>query len=536
MSDSALRLAPATAFAIPANPVVEVSAAYKTVVMPYLPEIASLMPAAKRVQWKGQDSLAVPHTSEITRIAHNMGLAVPAPVLLHYDWANGTPFDVQKKTVAMATLYDRCYILNSFGTGKTKSALWAFDYRRKVGTSKRALVVAPLSTLHHTWAKEVLSTVPHLNAVVLHGSRSKRLDMLAEPADLYIVNHDGVAVIYDELESRGDIDTLILDELAVYRNGNANRTKLMRKLSAKKRVVWGMTGSPTPTEPTDAWGQAKIVTPWSVPDSFNWFRNQVMLKKSTFKWIPKHDAKDTVHKVMQPAVRYTLDDVTELPDVVMRTVPIAQGALQERAYRMLSEQLRAMFTAGELTVANSGVLMNKLLQVSLGWVYTDQRGIVELDPQERLQTLVDQIESADHKVIVFAPFIHALDGIEKYLRSRDVDVAVVSGNTPMTQRNATFTAFQQTDKPRVLLAHPVCMAHGLTLTAADTIIWASPYPSLEVFDQANARIRRYGQKHRQQVLMLAGTAVERQVYKRLQQRGQVQNALLDMFQQQESLF
>lgn len=529
-------LAPATAFQIPAEPIVEISDKFRTAVIPYLPEIAALVPGARRFRWRDQDSIAIPHTDELTRVAHNMGLPLPAPVLSRYDWANGSPFDVQKKTVAMLSIYDRAYVLNSFGTGKTKSALWAFDYRRSIGTSNRALVSAPLSTLYNTWGREVLATVPHLRAVVLHGTRQKRLDMLDSDADIYIVNHDGIQVILDELDKRPDIDTLVLDELAVYRNASSQRSKLMRKFAATRRVVWGMTGSPTPNEPTDAWGQVKIVTPNNVPDSFNWFKNQVMLKVSTFKWVPKRDAQSIVHKAMQPAVRFTLDDVVELPDVVMRTVPVPQSDLQARAYKMLSEQLRAMFHAGELTVANSAVLTNKLLQVSLGWVYTDSRGVVDLAANERMQSLVDHIEAADHKVIVFAPFIHALEGIKAYLRKRDIDVESVSGDTPLGQRNRIFAAFQQTDRPRVLLAHPVCMAHGLTLTAADTICWAGPYPSLEIFDQANARIRRVGQRHRQQVLMFTGTPVEQNIYRRLQQRTQVQNVLLDMFAKQESLF
>lgn len=532
---AALKLAPATAFQIPANPIIEVSRKHGRVLIPYVPEIAAMAPDAMRVTFKGQDSLAVPHSRDLTRLALNVGLPVPAPVNVEYDYADGTPFDVQKRTVALLTLYDRAYVLNQFGTGKTKAALWGYDYLRREGEVKRALVVAPLSTLHTTWKREVLTTVPHLSVGVLHApSRQKRLDVLAQPHDLYVVNHDGVTVIFKELMVRKDIDLIILDELALYRN-NTDRTKSMRKLAESRKRVWGLTGAPTPNEPTDAYNQCKIVTPWTVPDSFTWFRNQVMVKRGPYKWEPKPDATEAVHRVMQPSVRFTLDDVVELPDVVVRPVQITQGTVQQEAYKRLKNELYAVFKAGELTVANSGVLMNKLLQVSLGWVYTDKRGVVALDNQERMQTLVDHIESAGHKVIVFSPFKHALAGIESYLKKRDIETASVSGDTSPGERNKIFNAFQNTSKYKVLNAHPVCMSHGLTLTAADTIIWASPYPSLDTFDQANARIRRVGQKHRQTVLLFQGTPVETQIYARLQKRSSVQNLLLDMFQAQEVL-
>lgn len=533
--NTALKLAPATAFQIPTNPIIEVSRKHGKVLIPYVPEIAAMAPDAIRVNYRGQDSLAVPHSRDLTRLAINIGLPVPPPSTIEYDFNGGTPFDVQRKTVALLTLYDRAYVLNQFGTGKTKCAIWAFDYLKKKGEVEKALVVAPLSTLHNTWRREVFATAPHLSVGVLHAqSRQKRLNVLAENHDIYVINHDGVGVLLPEIMAKRDIDVIILDELALYRN-NTDRTKQMRKLADTRKRVWGLTGAPTPNEPTDAWNQCKIVTPWTVPDSFTWFRNQVMLKKSTYVWVPKRGATEEVHRVMQPAVRFTLDDVVELPEVVMRTVPVQQGPLQERAYNALKTDLAAKFKAGEITASNSGVLFNKLLQVSLGWVYSDERGVIALDNQERLQSIVDHIEMSDRKVIVFSPFKHALRGLEAYFTSRKLETASVSGDTPLSERTRIFNAFQNTSKYRVLNAHPVCMSHGLTLTAADTIIWAAPYPSLDVFDQANARIRRVGQRHRQTVLMFSGTPEEAKAYKRLQTKANVQNLLLDMFAEQELL-
>jgi SNF2 family DNA or RNA helicase len=193
--------------------------------------------------------------------------------------------------------------------------------------------------------------------------------------------------------------------------------------------------------------------------------------------------------------------------------------------------MHGLFDKGEITVQNAGILMNKLLQVSLGWVYTDMRGVVSFDNDARKAALVDAVESTDNKVIVFVPFIHALDGVADHLRKNGTPCEIVSGQTPQSERNRIFGAFQNSTEPRVIVAHPQCMAHGLTLTAADTIIWFGPFASLEVFEQANQRIRRVGQKHKQQILLFSGTRAESKLYDRLQQKKGVQDTLLDMFRE-----
>src|SRR5262249_34168329 len=156
------------------------------------------------------------------------------------------------------------------------------------------LVVAPLSTLQFVWAREIFNTLPSRRCAVLHGTRERRLERLADKdVDIFIINHDGPKTILPEIEklvASGDIDALILDELAVYRNGTADRTKTMKKLAARMKWVWGLTGSPIPHSPTDAWAQASIVTPGTVPKYFGRFRDQLMTKVNQFKYVPKTDA------------------------------------------------------------------------------------------------------------------------------------------------------------------------------------------------------------------------------------------------------
>ena len=509
---------------------VHISPKHQLVGVPVRADLSNLFPNAKRATFQGKELILLNHGVEETRLLRNMGIEVPAPILSSYDWENGKPFEIQKKTAAMLTMNTRAYVLNGMGTGKTKAALWSWRYLNRLGLAGKLLVCAPLSTLNFTWAREIFNTLPGVKVQVLHGTKAKRLDRLADlEADIYVINHDGLSVIGDALSARADIDTLILDELAVYRNGGSQRTKITRKVTAKMKWVWGMTGSPTPNAPTDAWAQCTLVTPNTVPRYFNRFREEVMYRATQFKWLAKEGALDRVFDVMQPAVRFTLDDVVELPDLVERTIDIELGPKQARVYKQMEEHAFTAISNKEITAMNAGAVLNKLLQISTGYVYTREGETVPLDNETRLEALVDAVNATDRKVIVFVPFKHALAGIAKRLTSEGYDVREISGDTPKGDRDNIFNLFQNTSAVKVIVAHPMTMAHGLTLTAADTIIWFAPLPNLEIFEQANARIRRVGQKHRQQILMFQATKAERQMYARLRAKQKVQNMLLELF-------
>lgn len=511
---------------------VQVSQRHRILGVPFRDDVRNLFPSAKQVRISGNEILVVPHGPMETYLLRKLGYEVPAPINTHYDYRSGNPFDVQRKTCALLTMNPRAYVLNGMGTGKTKAALWAWDYLRSTRNAKKMLVVAPLSTLRFTWGREIFQTLPGVKYAVLHGTREKRLALLNDPdAEIFIINHDGLKVVLDEVAAHPEIDTLVLDELAVYRNGTSQRTKLTRKLAQGMTWVWGMTGSPIPNEPTDAWAQASIVTPSTVPKYFGRFREELMYRVTQFKWAPKPDAVDKAFAAMQPAVRFTLDDVVELPECVERSIDIEMGPKQAKVYNALVEHAHAAVAAKEITAANAGAVMMKLLQVSTGWVYSSDGATVPLDNDKRMEALLDAIAATDRKVLVFVPFKHALEGISKALTAEGIEHAVVSGDTPANERANVFHLFQNTNKYRVIAAHPQCLAHGITLTAADTIIWFAPVTSLEIYDQANHRIRRVGQKHKQLVLHLQATPVERKIYTMLKRKQRVQDKLLELFEE-----
>lgn len=511
---------------VPDMPVI-VSQKQQALVVPGDPGVCAMFSTAPTLD---DGRRVIPHGVRETLMLRHLGYKVPNPMGYYYDWKGGTPFAVQRATCEMLVENPRAYVLNHMGTGKTKTALWAWDYLNSQGLARKLLVVAPLSTLHFVWAREVFATLPGRRVAVLHGSRAIRLDRLGQDADIYVINHDGLKVVQEALQSRPDIDTLVIDELAVYRN-NSDRSKRMRKFAAKFNIVWGMTGAPMPNEPTDVWGQCMIVTPFRVPKYQTHVRDMLMTKISNYVWKPKPDAVDRAFQMMQPACRYSLDDVVELPPLISRTVDVDLSPHQQKTYKSVSTVMKAMIQNKEITALNAGAAMNKLLQIAGGWVYTNNPDYVRVDPAPRMVALADMIASAEHKVLVAVPYRHMIEGISKIFKMKGVEIdhACVHGDTP--HREDVFNLFQNTDKYKVLLCHPRCVSHGLTLTAADMLIWYLPITSLETYDQFNARFRRIGQQHKQQLIHLQSTPVEKKIYRMLREHQRMQEQFLSLVEE-----
>lgn len=487
----------------------------------------ALIPDARIVDGR----LHVPHTPATQVILKTIGIELPHAVTAHYDYNGGTPFEIQKRTIELLTEYPRAYVLSSFGTGKTKCVVWSFDYLRRIVAVHRALVIAPLSTLRFVWAREIFQTAPHLKVNVLYGSREKRLKLLNDPADVYIINPDALGIVADHIIKRKDIDLLVIDELAMFRN-RTKRTKLLRKLAWQKPYCWGLTGAPTPNAPTDVYEQAKIVTPNTVAMSYIRFREELMYKVTDFKWVPRPGAIEKACNVLVPSVRFTLDDVTELPDFVPQYCDVDLSPTQRTVYEDIRKHCWGMVKGGEVNAVNAAAAMTKLLQISMGWVYDTKGRTIDLDASNRLHALANIVHGSQHKVLVFVPYKHALAGVADYLRKWGFDPGVVSGDTPQSERADIFNLFQNTEKYNPLVAHPGVAAHGLTLTAADTVVWFGPITSLEMYDQANARIRRIGQMHRQAFVHMQATPIERKIYKLLVSKIDAQDSLLRLLEDQ----
>lgn len=424
-------------------------------------------------------------------------------------------------------------------SGKTVSVLWAFDYLKKLGLVKRMLVISPLSTLERAWGDEIFRHFPELTFAVLHGDRQKRHQLLANDFDIYVINHDGIKndQTVKLLNAREGLDLIVVDEVASFRNSSTERWKALnalingsKKLSTKRKEwAWGLTGTPIPNAPTDAWAQVKLINPSNAPGFFGQFRDTVMKPSGPFGWVMRESALDTVKVAMQPAVRFSREECVDLPPTTFVTRQTVLTPEQKKAYDQMLKLLKAECEGGQVSAINEAVKMSKLLQICCGVAYgTD--GTVELPNGPRTELVREIIEEAEAKVLVFVPFTGALNRIADELR-KDFTVEIVDGSTSKSQRDTVFKDFQSSVNPRVLVCNPQTLSHGLTLTAGNTIIWYAPISSNETYQQACARITRPGQKLNTLIVHIEATALEQKLYTRLQGKEKTQGLLLQLMKE-----
>lgn len=494
--------------------------------------VLSVLPSAKQIDYKGVDFVVAPHRMDTAKILNNIGIKAPSPILHYYDWPGQfTPFDHQRQTAAFLTMQRKALVLNEIGTGKTQSALWAADYMMQERVVKKVLIMSPLSTLQRVWADAIFKGFPNRDFAVLHGSSQRRLKLLNTDVDFYIINHDGFPIISEQ--SINKFDLVIVDEAAVFRNPSTRRFKIFRKWMEKnpETLLWMMTGTPTPNDPTDAWALAKLVDSPHLNKTYTGFREQVMMKIGQWKWVPRPESVDIVHNVLQPAVRYTRDECFDLPETITQTRQIDLTKEQRTHYNSMMKTLVTELQGTDITAVNEAVKMQKLVQIACGVAYGSDGQDIEIDASPRVNLVKDIIREAGEKVIVFVPLTGTLKMLQREI-AKEFTVAVVNGEVPTGKRNQIFHDFQESKDPHVLIAHPGTMSHGLTLTSASTIIWYGPIHSNEQYTQANGRVERIGKRNISNVIHIEGTELERKMYKRLENKQNLQGLLLDLVREQ----
>ncbi len=390
--------------------------------------------------------------------------------------------------------------------------------------------------MQRVWADAIFTHfLGKRTAVVLHGSAAKRKELLAREADFYIVNFDGLAVIAKELVARTDIRMAIVDECSAYRDRTTKRHKLARTLLATKDYLWMMTGTPTPNGPEDAYGMAKLVNNAN-DESFYSYQDRVTTKISLYKRVPKSGSHAAAMALLQPSVRFSIDQCVDLPPMMVEQREVELSAEQQAAFKELKNECVLQAKAGPITAANEAVLRSKLIQLSGGIIYghadrSGHRPEHKLDCRPRLAALRELIEQSSEKIIVFSGLTSILGMLYKELKD-SYSTVVVNGQTTPKERNEIFRSFEQDKDPRIIVADPGTMAHGITLVAATTIIWYGPTDRTELYIQANKRIHRPGQTKTCVVVQLVATAIEREIFRRLGANETLQGLLLKMVQEQ----
>jgi SNF2 family DNA or RNA helicase len=486
------------------------------------------IPGAQLLDYR-QGYFSYPANLHSIQIARMLGLTVPPP-LTNYDWPGRyTPFAAQITMANFMVAHPRSLNLSDMGTGKTLAALWGADYVMSKYPATRALVVAPLSTLYRVWADAIFQHfVGRRKCVVLHGVAEKRKKLLTEGCDFYITNFDGVGVLRHELAARTDIQIVIIDEASAYRDGTTKRHRVARTILAGRSYLWLMTGTPTPNGPTDAYGLAKLVNN-AGGESFLSYRSRCMEKVGMWKWVPRPGSHEMAHRLMQPSVRFAIEDCLDLPEQLIELRDVELSEEQERAYTKLKRQLVLQLKEGaQITAVNEAVLRLKLIQIACGAIYDSEHAINLVDAAPRL-AIVHEIlqEWSSGKVIIFAPLTSVVALLHAELH-KHYSCAVITGAVSAKDRAVIFRDFQERKDPHVLIADPGTMSHGLTLTKATCIIWYAPTDRTELYLQANKRIDRPGQSKTNVVVQLAATAIEREIYRRLERNETMQGLVLEL--------
>jgi len=457
---------------------------------------------------------------------------VPSPILRDYTWTGRhVPFDHQKTTSSFLSIRKRAFCFNEQGTGKTASIIWAADYLMKRGLVKRVLVLCPLSIMKSAWQKDLFTFAMHRSCGVAHGAAAQRKKVIASGVEFVIINFDGLSVVADEVAA-GGFDLIVVDEANAYKNAQTNRWKILnRLLKATDPRLWMLTGTPAAQSPADAFGLAKLVNPEGCPPYYNQFKTIVMTKVTQFKWVPKPSAPAYVHNILQPAIRFEKKDCLDLPEVTHldRDAPLTPQ--QMKYYKLLRDEMIMEAAGEEVSAVNAATKLNKLLQISGGAVYTDTGEVLEFDVSNRLNTVLEVIEEASNKVLVFVPFTHTIELLRARLEKEGISCGVINGSVSVNKRSELVDRFQADKDPHVLIIQPQAASHGLTLTAADTIIWYAPVTSVETYLQANARINRPGQKNAMTVVHIKGSAVEERLYTMLQGNIENHEKLIDLYRE-----
>jgi superfamily II DNA or RNA helicase len=293
-----------------------------------------------------------------------------------------------------------------------------------------------------------------------------------------------------------------------------------------------LTGTPAAQSPVDAYGLAKLVNPDGVPKFFGQFRDKVMEKVGQFRWIPRQNAEAIVHNALQPAIRFEKAQCLDLPEVtfVEREAPLTPQ--QAKYYKVLKDQMLMAADGEEVTAVNAAVKLNKLLQISGGAVYSDDKEVIEFDVTNRLNVVQEVIEESSHKVLVFVPFTHTIELLKSHLAKAGITAEIISGQVTVNKRHDIIQRFQNEKEPKVLIIQPQAASHGLTLTAANTVIWYAPVTSVETYLQANARINRPGQKNAMTIVHVKGSEVERRMYYMLQNNITNHNKIIELYKQE----
>ena len=423
------------------------------------------------------------------------------------------PFDHQVKTTNFILQNPRVLVTSDPGTGKTRSVIDAFAKRQE----GRMLVLAPLSILSASWADDINKFQPELrHAVAYAKNREAAFD---SGADIVISNHDAVKWIAKNEHLLQGFDTLCIDEFTAFKNKDSQRSKALLKIAANFKYRIAMSGTPNSNTILDIWHPTLIVDDGErLGKRFYGFRSAVCTSRFNGfanEWVDKPDAQEIVAASIKDInVRYQLEECIDMPEQSVYTMYIQLSPTIMEQYKLLAEDSVLYTGKATINAVNAGARVKKLLQLCTGSVYTED-GVSEGIHEERYELVMQLVAERKHSLVAFN-WRHEREHLTKIADQMNIEYGVIDGETPPHKRKDIVDRMQA-GQLRVVFAHPQSAGHGLTLTKATSVIWASPTYNAEHYQQFNRRIYRAGQTQKTEVIHIAARDTwETEVYEKLQ--------------------
>ncbi len=435
------------------------------------------------------------------------------------------PHDYQRAAMKWIVDKPKCGLFLDMGLGKTVTTLTALDYLMyQEFEIDKALVVAPKRVVTDTWARECQKWdhLNHLEVSPIVGTPRERRAAIRRQADIYLVSRDNIKWLIETLDGVWPYDVLVLDELSSFKNPQTNRFKALRKVAYKCKRVIGLTGTPAPNGYTDLWSQIYLLDQGKrLGKTLTDFRRRYCeaIRYPYFvKWsVPKEHLHDIDRKISDICISMTAKDYLKLPPVYSIITNVTLDKKAQRAYDEMKQEAVLELAGTEIIGVTAAALMNKLLQIAGGAVYDEDGAVTEIHDAklEALEQIVE--ESQGQPVLVFYSYKFDVDRI----RQRFSEVRTLETDQDITDWNA--------GKVPVMLAHPASCGHGLNLQqGGHIIVWFGPTWSLELYQQANARLNRQGQDKPVMIYHLIATGtVDERVMVALENKSTTQAALID---------
>jgi SNF2 family DNA or RNA helicase len=433
------------------------------------------------------------------------------------------PFDHQKETTEFLVKTPRALVTSDPGTGKTRSVIDAYA-KRKEG---RMLVLAPLSILDASWADDLKKFQPNLTFVVAYARN--REEAFNADVDIVIANHDAVKWIAKHMYLLDDFTTLVIDEFTAFKNKDSQRSKALARIAAKFKYRIGMSGTPNSNSILDLWHPTFIVDDGErLGKRFYGFRSAVCTSKFNGfanEWVDKPNAQEIVAATIKDInIRFRLEDCMDMPEQSVHTMCVQLTPAIMQQYKTLAED--SVLYTGQATInaVHAGSRAKKLLQLCTGAVYTED-GTPTGIHEERYELVMQLVSERKHSLVAFN-WRHEREHLVKLAEEMKLDYGVIDGDTPANKRKDIVDRMQA-GQLQVVFAHPQSAGHGLTLTKATTVIWASPTYNAEHYQQFNRRIYRAGQKQKTEIIQIAANDTwETEVYKKLSTKLERMDELL----------